>query len=152
LNGHDAQSCDIAFFTPATADNSNSNVDPILTAPANGNLTALTNNACTGGAGAYTDTAAITYTPNSNYSGTDTFTYYVADAGGLDSGESTVSITVKIVVSKLAFTTTPVSGLVGQCLGPISVQTQDAGATPANVAAATVVNLSSNSAGPGQFF
>src|SRR5439155_1701596 len=46
-----------------------------------------------------TDSAGVTYTPASNYNGTDSFSYKVHDTGdgssaALDSGTATVSITV----------------------------------------------------------
>ena len=39
-------------------------------------------------------TGAITYTPASNYTGPDSFTYKVKDNSGADSNVATVSITV----------------------------------------------------------
>ncbi|MBW3548958.1 MAG: cadherin-like domain-containing protein [Actinobacteria bacterium] len=39
-------------------------------------------------------TGAITYTPNPGFSGTDSFTYTVADAAGATSNAATVSVTV----------------------------------------------------------
>ena len=54
----------------------------LVTGPTHGTLT-----------GTSTD-GAFTYTPNANFAGTDTFTYTVADAGGLTSNIATVTITV----------------------------------------------------------
>src|SRR5919106_167564 len=49
--------------------------------------------------------------------------------------------------TKLAFTTPSRSGTVGECLGPITVQTQDAGGAPTNVTGATPVGLASDGSG-----
>lgn len=49
--------------------------------------------------------------------------------------------------TKLAFTTPPRSGTVGQCLGPITVQTRDASDAPVNVTNATEVALETNGGG-----
>src|ERR671914_1354679 len=46
--------------------------------------------------------------------------------------------------TKLAFTTPSRSGTVGECMGPITVQTQDAGGAPTNVTGATPVGLASD--------
>jgi Bacterial Ig-like domain (group 3) len=54
--------------------------------------------------------------------------------------------------TKLAFTTTAKSGVVGQCLGAITVQTQDAGGTPTNPTSAVQVDLSILSGGTGGFY
>jgi hypothetical protein len=51
--------------------------------------------------------------------------------------------------TKLAFTTVVVSGAVAQCLGPITVQTQDASSAPTNVTAITTVNLATDNGGTG---
>src|SRR5438094_2483078 len=53
--------------------------------------------------------------------------------------------------TKLAFTTPPFTVVAGQCSPTITVQTQDASGTPANPTTATVVNLTTTSAG-GIFF
>ena len=52
--------------------------------------------------------------------------------------------------TKLAFTTPSRSGTVGECLGPITVQTQDAGGAPTNVTGTTPVGLASD--GNGAFY
>src|ERR671919_743020 len=49
--------------------------------------------------------------------------------------------------TKLAFTTPSRSGTVGECLGPITVQTQDAGGAPTNATGATPVGLASDGSG-----
>jgi hypothetical protein len=56
--------------------------------------------------------------------------------------------------AKLAFTTATMTGTVGQCLGPISVQTQNEGGTATNVSATTIVNLTTDngSTGAGGFY
>ncbi|MHB1241080.1 MAG: Ig-like domain-containing protein, partial [Gammaproteobacteria bacterium] len=46
----------------------------------------------------------VTYTPNSGYSGPDSFTYVVADAGGLT---STGTVTINVLVPKFIGTVTP---------------------------------------------
>lgn len=81
LSGSDAEQCELAFS--------------MVSGPTNGSLGAIANNTCTSGSPS-TDTATAVYTPNSNYSGSDTFTYRVND-GTLDSNTATVSITVNAV-------------------------------------------------------
>ena len=56
--------------------------------------------------------------------------------------------------TKLAFTNGPFTGTVGQCLGPINIQTQNASGTATNVTATTTIDLSSNngSTGAGAFY
>jgi hypothetical protein len=51
--------------------------------------------------------------------------------------------------TKLAFTTAAATGAVGQCLGPITVQTQNPSGTAANVTATTTVNLTTDDGGTG---
>ena len=66
---------------------------------------------------------------------------------------NSVSATFTVTVSgptKLAFTTPARSGAVNDCLGPISVQTQNATNAPTNPTTATVVGLASD--GSGAFF
>ena len=78
LQGSDLEACEPTFS--------------VLSAPANGTLSPITNNACTPGS-PNTDSASIIYTPNSGFSGADAFTYKVND-GTNDSAAATVSITV----------------------------------------------------------
>ncbi len=56
--------------------------------------------------------------------------------------------------TKLAFTNGPFTGTVGQCLGPINIQTQNSSGTATNVTAATTVNLATDngSTGAGAFY
>jgi len=51
--------------------------------------------------------------------------------------------------TKLAFPNAAVTGTVGQCIGPVTFQTQNAGGTATNVAANTTVNLSSDNGSTG---
>lgn len=78
LNGSDQESCELTFS--------------IASSPSNGSLSAITNDACSG-SGPHTDTARVTYTPNANFNGTDSFTYKVND-GSSDSPAATVMVTV----------------------------------------------------------
>ncbi|MCZ7577276.1 MAG: S8 family serine peptidase [Dehalococcoidia bacterium] len=78
LSGSDAETCDLTFS--------------IVTGPANGTLSGITSNGCTPGT-PNTDSATVTYTPNANFSGSDSFTYMVND-GSADSPTATVSVTV----------------------------------------------------------
>lgn len=68
----------------------------VVTNPGNGTLSAITNNVCSGSAGNYADTATITYTPNNNFNGTDSFTWTSND-GTTDGPTVTVSFTVNAV-------------------------------------------------------
>ena len=69
----------------------------ITSKPANGSLDVTTGAlTCTSvpiAPGAMSCTAAVTYTPNQNYNGSDSFTFKVND-GELDSNEATVTLTV----------------------------------------------------------
>ena len=51
--------------------------------------------------------------------------------------------------TKLAFTTPAFTGTVGQCLGPITVQTQNASSTATNVTSNTTVNLTTDNGATG---
>lgn len=64
----------------------------IVGGPSNGILNTITNNSCTSGT-PNADTAAVTYTPNANFNGSDSFTYRAND-GTANSNTATVSITV----------------------------------------------------------
>ncbi|WP_328359578.1 tandem-95 repeat protein [Mycobacterium sp. NBC_00419] len=52
---------------------------------------------------------SYTYTPSTDFTGTDTFTYKVSDTAGATSSPATVTVTVKLVNTQP--TTTPISGL-----------------------------------------
>src|SRR5262249_56626181 len=64
----------------------------IVSAPANGTLSSISNNPCSPGT-PDTDSATATYTPNAGFHGSDSFTYKVND-GTSDSNVASVSITV----------------------------------------------------------
>ena len=78
LTGSDAETCDLTFG--------------IVSGPSQGSLGPIGDQACVSG-NPKTDSAAVTYTPVAGYTGSDSFTYSVTDAGGLSSN-ATVSITV----------------------------------------------------------
>ena len=69
----------------------------ITSGPSNGSLDVMNGSlTCTSvpiAPGAMSCTAAVTYTPNQNYNGSDSFTFKVND-GELDSNEATVTLTV----------------------------------------------------------
>lgn len=77
-NGVLSNDTDSDQTTPLTAQ--------LVTQPANGTVTLSSN-------------GSFVYTPNSNFSGTDRFTYRAVDAGGLQSAPATVSITVASAAS-----------------------------------------------------
>jgi hypothetical protein len=54
--------------------------------------------------------------------------------------------------TELAFTTAPLTGTVGQCLGAIAIQTQNASSVATNVTSNTTVSLSTNAGTGGGFF
>ncbi len=88
LTGSDAQQCELVFS--------------IVSPPTNGTLGSISNNACVSGS-TNTDSASVTYSPNANYNGSDSFTYKVND-GTLDSASASVSITVNAVNDAPSFT------------------------------------------------
>jgi hypothetical protein len=61
--------------------------------PANGTLSAITGTSCTPSGSGTSCTASVTYTPNTNYTGPDSFTFTTND-GSLGSTAATVTITV----------------------------------------------------------
>ena len=68
----------------------------IVDAPSNGTLGTINQ-----------DNKKVQYTPNTNFNGTDTFTYKVND-GTVDSSTATVTITVNAVNDPPRFTSTPI--------------------------------------------
>jgi hypothetical protein len=87
LRGSDAETCELTFS--------------VVTAPAHGSLSPLTGQTC--GAGSPNqDSAATTYTPDTGFTGTDSFTYRVND-GTADSDTATVSLTVNPAGGGISF-------------------------------------------------
>lgn len=80
LSGSDMETCELTF----------SIIDP----PAHGDLSSVENAPCTLGT-PNVDTGTVTYTPDPNYNGTDSFTYRVSDGSATDDG--TVSVTTSAV-------------------------------------------------------
>jgi hypothetical protein len=78
LTGSDAETCNLTFS--------------IVSGPTNGSLGAITNNACVAGS-PNADSASVSYTPNANYNGADSFTFKVND-GTADSAPATVSLEI----------------------------------------------------------
>ncbi len=83
LGGTDAEDCELTFS--------------IVTPPAHGTLGSISSPACTPGS-PNQDTATVTYTPASGYSGSDSFTYRVDD-GMTSSPAATASLTINPVSS-----------------------------------------------------
>jgi len=79
LSGLDLDTCDLTFS--------------IVTPPANGSLSPITDHACMLGT-PNSDTATVTCAPATGFSGSDSFTYIVND-GSNDSNVATVSINVR---------------------------------------------------------
>ncbi|MGH2699559.1 MAG: Ig-like domain-containing protein, partial [Actinomycetota bacterium] len=78
LSATDPETCELDFST--------------TTSPASGTLSALTDRACSTES-PNSDTAEVTYTPASGFTGTDSFSFKASD-GELDSNPATVTITV----------------------------------------------------------
>ena len=81
LSGSDAEVCELTFA--------------IVGPPADGSLSVITDASCTTGS-PNTDTATVTYTPNANFFGDDSFTYSVND-GTMTSLSATVTVPVDAV-------------------------------------------------------
>ena len=81
LSGSDPETCELTFA--------------LVTAPTKGtvNFAGQSTDLCGGSLGAFTDTTSVTYTPNLNANGSDSFTYKVND-GTADSAPATASITI----------------------------------------------------------
>jgi hypothetical protein len=75
LSGSDAEDCNLTFA--------------IVSGPSNGSLSGISDQACGGGG----DQAEVTYTPATDFTGSDQFTYSVTDTEGA-SAEATVDIAV----------------------------------------------------------
>lgn len=75
LSGSDAETCQLTFA--------------IVSGPSNGTLSGIADQPCGGGS----DQAQVAYTPETDYTGSDQFTYSVTDADGA-SAEATVDIDV----------------------------------------------------------
>jgi len=78
LQGSDAGTCELTFS--------------VVAGPSHGTLSPLTDQPCTG-SGPFQDSASLSYTPASGFTGSDSFTYRVND-GTADSSTATVSVTV----------------------------------------------------------
>ena len=68
----------------------------VVTGPSNGILGSLSSPGCSPDGGGSSCTATVSYSPNGNFHGSDSFTFRVND-GGLNSLQATVSITVNPV-------------------------------------------------------
>jgi 3-phytase len=79
LSATDPERCELTFS--------------IVTPPANGTVTGPGGRPCTPGS-PNSDTASVTYTPATGFTGSDSFTYKASD-GSLDSNTATVTVTVK---------------------------------------------------------
>ncbi|HYG57412.1 MAG TPA: tandem-95 repeat protein, partial [Symbiobacteriaceae bacterium] len=86
---------DLLITLTATDDEDSSLTFSIGTQPAGGAVTNPGAASCTG-SGPYTCTAEVTYTPDGNYAGADSFSFTASD-GALTSDPATVSITVTAV-------------------------------------------------------
>ena len=84
LTGADTETCDLGFT--------------IVSQPAHGKLGSIGSKLCVTLLPPYSDGATVTYTPNTGYSGPDSFTYRTSD-GQLTSSPATVSITVKPAIA-----------------------------------------------------
>jgi hypothetical protein len=72
--------------------------------------------------------------------------------GNVSNGDTLTGRNIALVPSgptKLGFTTSAFTGAVGACLGPITVQTQNASGTATNVTSTATVNLSTDAGGTG---
>jgi hypothetical protein len=86
LSGSDPEKCNLIFsIVPASG-------------PSNGSLGPIADNPCTAGT-PNTDTASVTYMPNGNFNGSDSFQFKVNDGAAFsaDSAAATVTITVNSV-------------------------------------------------------
>jgi hypothetical protein len=88
------ENTEMAITLSATDVDSASLTFAIVSAPTHGTLSGIAILGCTPSGGGSTCSAKVTYTPNLNYNGQDTFTF-TANDGVLDSNVATVSITVR---------------------------------------------------------
>ncbi|HEY3760509.1 MAG TPA: tandem-95 repeat protein [Verrucomicrobiae bacterium] len=107
LTGNDPQSLPLTYL--------------IVTSPTNGTLSNLN-----------TNTGAVTYTPNTNYFGTDTFTFRVND-GQTNSTTATVTLTVSAAADVAVLKFGPASGAAGSNLVYTIVVTNNGPSTATNV-------------------
>jgi uncharacterized repeat protein (TIGR01451 family) len=80
-----------------------------------------------------TNTGAVTYTPNTNYTGSDSFTFRVND-GQANSGMATVSLTILPAADVTVFKSGPLSGVPGSNMTYTITVTNSGPATATNVA------------------
>src|SRR5256714_274428 len=94
LSGSDVESCNLTFT--------------IVSGPSHGTLSAISPNACVSGA-PNTDSAGVTYTPDADFNGPDSFTYKVTDTGdpagcsgpGCDAAKDSDTATVSVTVTEV---------------------------------------------------
>jgi hypothetical protein len=104
-------------------------------------VTQPTGNGCTNG-----QTIIINYnqaTAPTPTSPSQVYTFTLSPSGR----SPTVTVTAPVGPTKLAFTTPALTGVYGQCLGPITVQTQNASNVATNVTSDTTVSLATNATG-----
>jgi uncharacterized repeat protein (TIGR01451 family) len=94
----------------------------IVSGPANGLLSLLN-----------TNTGVVTYTPNTNYTGSDSFAFRVND-GQANSATATVSLTILPTADVTVFKTGPASGVVGSNMTYTITVANNGPATATNVA------------------
>lgn len=88
----------VTITLQALRSNSNTLAFSVVNGPANGSLGSIGTTSCTGD----NCTATVSYTPGSNYSGPDSFTFRASD-GSINSNVSIVSITVTKVNQTITF-------------------------------------------------
>jgi VCBS repeat-containing protein len=82
----------------------------IVSPPTHGGVSVVVPGGCTpDGSGGAACTATVQYTPNANFSGTDSFTFKATDGGPLDSNTATISITVNAMADAPVANTQSVS-------------------------------------------